>query len=85
MILANSNMDLYPPSTRKESRSKPSMLKPFLRSTFMEAGLFSITFVIDDGGIIRHIYNSQMNARSHAVEAINALNAIRQNSGKSGN
>ena len=44
-----------------------------------------ITFVIDEGGIIRHVYNSQMNARSHAVEAINALNAIRQNSGKSGN
>ena len=44
-----------------------------------------ITFVIDECGIIRHVYNSQMNARSHAVEAINALNVIRQNSGKSGN
>ncbi|QRF75208.1 putative peroxiredoxin [Thermoplasmatales archaeon] len=37
-----------------------------------------ITFVIDSDGTIRHVYNSQLNARNHAVEAINALNLIRQ-------
>ncbi|OWP56526.1 MAG: peroxiredoxin [Thermoplasmatales archaeon B_DKE] len=37
-----------------------------------------ITFVIDTDGTIRHVYNSQLNARNHAVEAINALNLIRQ-------
>jgi peroxiredoxin Q/BCP len=32
-----------------------------------------VTFVIDEGGIIRHIYNSQMNATRHVDEALKAL------------
>jgi len=37
-----------------------------------------ITYVIDKKGIIRHVYNSQMNAEAHAKEAINALKKIKE-------
>lgn len=36
-----------------------------------------ITFVIDKKGVIRHIYNSQMNPGNHVNEALKALKQIK--------
>jgi peroxiredoxin Q/BCP len=38
-----------------------------------------VTFVIDRNGIIRHVYESQLNARNHVKEALSALKMIRGN------
>ncbi|WP_126450308.1 peroxiredoxin [Sulfodiicoccus acidiphilus] len=35
-----------------------------------------VTFVIDKDGIIRHVYDSQLNATAHVREAVNALKKI---------
>ena len=36
-----------------------------------------VTYVIDSGGQITHVYKSQLNASQHAAEAINALKLIK--------
>jgi len=38
-----------------------------------------VTFVIDRNGTIRHVYESQLNARNHVKEALSALKMIRGN------
>ncbi len=35
-----------------------------------------VTFVIDKGGVVRYIFSSQINARRHVSEAIEALKAL---------
>ncbi|QIW23580.1 peroxiredoxin [Sulfolobus sp. S-194] len=37
-----------------------------------------ITFVIDKKGIIRHIYNSQLNPENHVKEALKALEMLKK-------
>lgn len=41
-----------------------------------------VTFVIDRGGKIRHVYESQLNAKNHVREALSALKSI--HAGESG-
>ena len=36
-----------------------------------------VTFVIDKSGVIRHAFNSQMNATQHVDEALGVLNSLR--------
>ncbi|MEM3670791.1 MAG: peroxiredoxin [Thermoprotei archaeon] len=35
-----------------------------------------VTYVIDEHGIIRHVYNSQLNAEKHISEALEALKSL---------
>jgi peroxiredoxin Q/BCP len=37
-----------------------------------------VTFVIDDGGVVRHVFNSQLQATQHVAEAIGALKRLRR-------
>jgi len=41
-----------------------------------------ITYVIDQNGVIREVYNSQFNAASHSQIALKALRAIKENESK---
>jgi peroxiredoxin Q/BCP len=36
-----------------------------------------VTYIIDGGGVVRHIFNSQFNVAKHVDEAINVLKSIR--------
>jgi peroxiredoxin Q/BCP len=36
-----------------------------------------VTFVIDKSGVIRHAFNSQMNATQHVDEALGILSSLR--------
>jgi len=36
-----------------------------------------VTFIIDQEGIIRHIFNSQLNFKAHVVEALKTLTAMK--------
>jgi len=36
-----------------------------------------VTFIIDQEGIIRHIFNSQLNFKAHVVEALKILTAMK--------
>lgn len=35
-----------------------------------------VTFVIDKGGVVRHVFSSQMNPKRHVREALEALRAL---------
>ena len=35
-----------------------------------------VTFVIDKEGVVRHVFSSQMNARQHVMEALEALKNV---------
>lgn len=35
-----------------------------------------VTFVIDKKGVVRHIFSSQMNAKQHVEEALEALKKL---------
>jgi len=37
-----------------------------------------VTYVIDEQGVVRHIFNSQFNATKHVEEAISVLKSIRE-------
>jgi len=39
-----------------------------------------VTYVIDTRGVVRHIFNSQLNATKHVEEAISVLKSIREQS-----
>lgn len=70
----------------KENRSLPFTLLSdpgkTIRKLYGATGTIippRVTFVIDSGGTIVHVYNSQMNARNHSTEAISALKKIAEN------
>lgn len=43
-----------------------------------------VTYVIDTHGVVRHIFNSQFNAKKHVEEAIKVLQSIREKGGIAG-
>ncbi|MCL4333775.1 MAG: peroxiredoxin [Candidatus Thermoplasmatota archaeon] len=68
----------------KENRNLPFTLiadeKKEIRKAYGATGALippRITFVIDRDGIIREVYNSQLNATSHVEVAIKSLSSIR--------